>query len=35
MATLKRKNTVRKGHRNHAEKLLDDTDQSLDDRLNH
>ena len=33
MATLKRKITVGKGHRNHAEKLLNDTDQNLDDRI--
>ena len=30
MAALKRKNTVRKGHRTHAEKLLNDIDQNLD-----
>ena len=33
MATLKRKITFRKGHRNHAEKLLNDIDQNLDDRI--
>ena len=33
MATLKRKITARKGHRNHAEKLLNDIDQNLDDRV--
>ena len=33
MATLKRKFTVRKGHRNHAEKLLNDIDQNLYDRV--
>ena len=33
MVTLKRRTTVRKGHRNHAEKLLNDIDQNLDDRL--
>ena len=31
IATLKRKITVGKGHRNHAKKLLNDTDQNLDD----
>ena len=33
MATLKRKMTFRKEHRNHAEKLLNDIDQNLDDRV--
>ena len=33
MATLKRKNTVRKGHRTYAEKLLNDIDQNLDNRV--
>ena len=33
MATLKRKITARKGHRNHAEKLLNHIDQNLDDRV--
>ena len=33
MATLKRKITVRKGHKNHTEKLLNDIDQSWDDRV--
>ena len=33
MATLKRRITVRKRHRNHAEKLLNDIDQNLDDRV--
>ena len=33
MSTLKRKITVGKGNRNHAEKLLNDTDQNLDDRI--
>ena len=33
MATLKRKITVRKGHKNHAEKLLNDIAQSWDDRV--
>ena len=33
MATLKRKIIVRKGHKNHTEKLLNDIDQSWDDRI--
>ena len=33
MARLKRKIAVRKGHRNHAEKLLNDIDQNWDDRV--
>ena len=33
MTTLKRKITVRKGRRNHAEKLLNGIDQNLDDRV--
>ena len=33
MATSKRKITVRKGHKNHTEKLLNDIDQSWDDRV--
>ena len=33
MATLKRKITVRKRHRNHAEKLLNDIDKNLDDHV--
>ena len=33
MATLKRKIRVQKRHRNHAEKLLNDIDQNLDDRV--
>ena len=33
MATLKRKIIVRKGHKNHTENLLNDIDQSWDDRI--
>ena len=33
MATLKRKIKVRTGQRNHAQKLLYDIDQHLDDRV--